>query len=58
MHVAKAELLGAGRVIAVDVLAERLDHARAFGADLVLDARSVGAGERRAQIREETAGIG
>jgi L-iditol 2-dehydrogenase len=37
MHLAKAEMLGAGRLIAIDVLPERLEHARAFGADTTLD---------------------
>src|SRR5205085_9757452 len=36
MHLLKAELLGAGRLIAVDVLPERLDLARACGADALL----------------------
>ena len=46
MHLAKAEMLGAGALIAVDVMAERLEHARAFGADLVLDAAATTAPER------------
>jgi len=58
MHLAKAELLGAGRLMAVDVLAERLEHARAFGADLRLDASITTADERRAAVRDETNGLG
>jgi threonine dehydrogenase-like Zn-dependent dehydrogenase len=58
MHVAKAELLGAGRVIAMDLFAQRLEHARAFGADLVLDAAATDAEERVARVREATAGVG
>ena len=46
MHLAKAEMLGAGRLIAIDVLPERLEHARAFGADI--GARRVGDDRRRA----------
>ena len=58
MHLAKAELLGAGALIAVDVMAERLEHARAFGADLVLDASSTTAGERLEFVRAATGGLG
>jgi threonine dehydrogenase-like Zn-dependent dehydrogenase len=58
MHVAKAEMLGAGRLMAIDVLAERLEHARAFGADLAIDASSAGQDERLQRIREATGGLG
>jgi threonine dehydrogenase-like Zn-dependent dehydrogenase len=58
MHLAKAELLGAGRLIALDALPERLELARAFGADLVLDASATTADERLAHVREETGGLG
>ncbi|HYX85776.1 MAG TPA: zinc-binding dehydrogenase [Gaiellales bacterium] len=58
MHLAKAELLGAGLLIAVDVLAERLEHARAFGAELCLDASAATPEDRRAAVREATAGLG
>ncbi len=58
MHLAKAELLGAGRLIAVDLLAERLDHASAFGAELVLDASAAGPAERREAVRAATGGLG
>jgi len=58
MHVAKAELLGAGSVVAVDVLPERLAQASAFGADVVLAARETTAAERAEQVRELTAGVG
>lgn len=58
MHVAKAELLGAGRIVAVDTLAERLVVARRFGADLVLDASALSGAERLAHVRDATAGLG
>ena len=58
MHLAKAEMLGAGRLIAIDVLPERLEHARAFGADTALDASATTAEERRGQVREATGGLG
>jgi threonine dehydrogenase-like Zn-dependent dehydrogenase len=58
MHLAKAELLGAGQLIAVDVMVERLAHASAFGADLVLDARATTADERAARVRDATNGVG
>ena len=52
MHLAKAEMMGAGALIAVDVMAERLEHARAFGADLLLDAsRTDARGAARAGAR-------
>ena len=58
MHLAKAELLGAGRLIAVDLLAERLQQAHGFGADLVLDASVTSQAERVAQVRAATGGLG
>ena len=58
MHLAKAELLGAGRLIAVDVLAERLELAGLFGAELTLDAAKTTREERLALVREATSGVG
>ena len=58
VHLAKAEMLGAGRLIAVDLLAGRLEQARAFGADLTLDASATTAGERRQAVLDATAGLG
>ena len=58
MHLAKAELLGAGALIAVDVMAERLEHARAFGADLLLDASTTTVQERLERVRAATGGLG
>src|SRR5919108_6396291 len=58
MHLAKAELLGAGRLLAVDPLPARLEHARGFGAEVSLDASALDRGERLAALREATGGLG
>ena len=58
MHLAKAEMLGAGRLVAVDLLDERLEHARGFGADLLLNAGTTSRDQRVAAVREATAGLG
>ena len=58
MHLAKAELLGAGGLIAVDVLQERLEAAGRFGADVVVNASTMDAGERAGLVHEATAGLG
>ncbi len=58
MHLAKAELLGAGTLIAVDVLPERLELARAFGADVVLATGETSREERIARVADVTSGVG
>jgi L-iditol 2-dehydrogenase len=58
LHLWKADLLGAGRLMAVDVLAERLAVAGAFGADVLLDASATSPEERAAAVREVTGGAG
>jgi L-iditol 2-dehydrogenase len=58
VHLLKAELLGAGRLIAIDVLGARLELAQACGADLVIDAGATAPQERLAAVREDTAGVG
>jgi len=58
VHLLKAELLGAGQLIAVDVLPARLELAQACGADVVLDAAALAAGELRAAVQDATDGIG
>jgi threonine dehydrogenase-like Zn-dependent dehydrogenase len=58
MHLLKAELLGAGSLIAIDVFAERLELAAAFGADLRLDASATTAQERLETVRAATGGYG
>ncbi len=58
MHLAKAEMMGAGALIAVDMMPERLEHARAFGADVLLDASRTTPEERLELVREATGGVG
>jgi threonine dehydrogenase-like Zn-dependent dehydrogenase len=58
MHLAKAEILGAGRMVAIDLLAERLEHARGFGADLLLDASETSAEDRLEAVRDVTGDLG
>lgn len=58
MHLLKAELLGASRLMAVDLFATRLEAARRFGADVLLDASATTAEERLALVREATGGFG
>jgi L-iditol 2-dehydrogenase len=57
--VAVARDMGAGRVVAIDGVPERLQLARAFGADAVIDIREVaGQEERVTAARELTGGQG
>ena len=57
--IAVAKERGAGRVIVVDGVAERLELAESFGADHVLDMRELPTPERRAErVRELTDGWG
>jgi len=49
-----AKLAGAGRIVAVDVVAEKLESARALGATDAVDA---GAGDPVEQVRELTGGV-
>jgi threonine dehydrogenase-like Zn-dependent dehydrogenase len=58
LHLWKAGLLGAGRLLAADVLAERLELAAALGAEVLLDASTAGAPERAAAVRDATDGLG
>ena len=58
MHLAKADMLGAGRLVAIDLLDQRLEHARGFGAELLLNASTSSADERRARVRDLTGGLG
>jgi threonine dehydrogenase-like Zn-dependent dehydrogenase len=52
MHLLKAELMGAGRLIAIDVVAARLELARSCGTDVTLDAGSLSAEDVAAAVRE------
>jgi L-iditol 2-dehydrogenase len=56
--IALAKLAGASRVIAIGAPADRLDLARAMGADVTIDLTATGPEQRRAQIQELTGGLG
>jgi L-iditol 2-dehydrogenase len=58
MHLAKAEMLGAGRLVAVDLMDERLEHARAFGAELCLNGTATTLDQRVGAVRDLTGGLG
>ncbi|HEY7198306.1 MAG TPA: zinc-binding dehydrogenase [Gaiellaceae bacterium] len=55
VHVAKASLMGAGRIVAIDRLPFRLDLARRFGAD---DAVLAGEADPAEAVLEATGGVG
>lgn len=56
---AVAKDMGAGRVVAIDAISERLELARAFGADVTLNLREVATKEARvARVKELTRGAG
>jgi threonine dehydrogenase-like Zn-dependent dehydrogenase len=57
-HLIKSRLLGAGTVIASDVLPGRLDHAAAFGVDVRLDASATDAEQRCDAVLAATDGRG
>jgi L-iditol 2-dehydrogenase len=57
--IAAAKERGAGQVIVVDGVAERLDMAESFGADQIIDMRELPEpGQRAARVRELTDGWG
>ncbi len=56
--IALAKLAGAAQVIAIGAPADRLDHARAMGADLAIDVMTTTAADRLAQLRALTGGLG
>jgi threonine dehydrogenase-like Zn-dependent dehydrogenase len=57
-HLIKSRMLGAGMVIATDVLAGRLQFADQFGVDLALDASATDTGQRHDAILDATHGRG
>lgn len=57
-HLAKARMLGAGFLVATDVLPGRLDFARSFGADMTLDSLTTSAEDRREAVMQATKGRG
>ncbi len=58
LHVAKADMMGAGQIIATDLSAYRLEWARRCGADHVLDVSATSREERIQRVRELTNGRG
>lgn len=57
-HLVKARLMGAGLVVASDILPERLGHAAPFGVDLALDAGATDAQQRYQAVLDATDGLG
>jgi L-iditol 2-dehydrogenase len=56
---AVAKDMGAGRVIAIDSIPERLELARQFGADELIDLKALASPEARVQrVKDLTAGVG
>jgi threonine dehydrogenase-like Zn-dependent dehydrogenase len=55
---AKARMLGAGKVIALDNYVPKLELAKRFGADVTIDVSSLDDGEIVEAIRDETEGMG
>lgn len=58
LHVAKADMMGAGQIIATDLSAYRLDWARRCGAEITLDVTATTPEERIAAVRAATGGRG
>jgi threonine dehydrogenase-like Zn-dependent dehydrogenase len=58
MMVAKARLLGAGKVIGLDTVPLKLNLAKEFGADITIDVSSLSDDQLVQAIREETEGRG
>ena len=57
-HIAMARMLGAGTIIATDISDYKLDIAKAFGADIVMNVEKTTPDERIACIKKETNGRG
>ena len=57
-HITMARMLGAGKIIATDISDYKLDIAKAFGADVVLNVEKTTPEERIARIKAETNGRG
>jgi L-iditol 2-dehydrogenase len=58
LHVARADMMGAGQIIATDLSAYRLAWAKRCGADEVLNVSSTTTNERLERVRELTGGRG
>lgn len=57
-HIIKARMLGAGTIIATDISDYKLNLAKEFGADIVLNVRNTTAKERVQMVKEATHGLG
>ena len=57
-HIAMARMMGVGKIIATDISDYKLDIAKAFGADVVLNTENTTPEERIARIKAETNGRG
>lgn len=57
-HLIKARMMGAGKIIVTDVSDYRLGVARAFGADIAINAARTSSQERISLVRQETRGLG
>lgn len=58
LHIAKADMMGAGQIIATDLSADRLTFAKRMGADVTLDVSTTSPEERIATVRSLTQGRG
>lgn len=58
LHVAKADMMGAGQIIATDLSETRLSFAKRMGADLTLNVSQTSSEERIAAVKEATGGRG
>jgi threonine dehydrogenase-like Zn-dependent dehydrogenase len=58
VHLIKAQLLGAGQIIAIDKSQYRLDMAKRFGADVVFNTKQTSSEQRIEEIRALTRGRG
>ncbi|MGI6152546.1 MAG: zinc-dependent alcohol dehydrogenase [Christensenellaceae bacterium] len=58
MHLIKARMLGAGKIIATDVSDYKLETAKAFGADVVLNSAKTTPEERIDIVLQNTRGLG
>ncbi|MGY4707915.1 zinc-binding dehydrogenase [Candidatus Bipolaricaulota sp. J31] len=58
LHVIKARILGAGDIIAIDTSDFRLEIAKRFGADYIINANKTTSSERIEQIYDLTHGLG
>ena len=57
-HIIKARMLGASTIIATDISDYKLNLAKEFGADIVLNVRNTAAKERVQMVKEATHGLG